>query len=131
MKPLLIILILVELLIACFLLAPECVYRTQERVAFAVWLQKKTPEARLNSRGSVASAIGIAWGFLLWPSASWLSRRCSLSKRVSVGMLPQLEGHLVRSPNNCVERMGTSVQVTYNLCVSGGWSPPLTHVVGQ
>jgi hypothetical protein len=46
MKPLLIVLLLVELLIAYFLLAPECVYRTQQRVAFAVWLQKRTPEAR-------------------------------------------------------------------------------------
>jgi len=36
---------LVELLIAYFLLGPECVYRTQQRVAFAVWLQKRTPEA--------------------------------------------------------------------------------------
>ncbi len=45
MKPFLIVLLLVELLIAYFLLAPEF-DREQERVAFAVWLQKRTPEAR-------------------------------------------------------------------------------------
>jgi hypothetical protein len=46
MKPFVIVLLVLELLIAYFVLAPECVYRRQQRFAFAVWLQKKTPEAR-------------------------------------------------------------------------------------
>ena len=46
MKAFAIVVLLAELLVAYFLLAPECVYRTQQRVAFAVWLQKKTPEAK-------------------------------------------------------------------------------------
>lgn len=75
MKPFLIVLLLVELLIAYFLVAPGCVYRTQQRVAFAVWLQQRTPEARAEferqcriSEWYRVGASAVAFGVLAVPT---------------------------------------------------------------
>lgn len=46
MKPSLIFLLLIEILIAFLLTAPGLFDRKQERYTYALWLQKKTPEAR-------------------------------------------------------------------------------------
>jgi hypothetical protein len=75
MKPFLVVLLCFELLIAYFLLAPECVYRTQQRVAFAVWLHKRTPEARAEferqcriSEWYRVGASALAFGLMAVPT---------------------------------------------------------------
>ncbi len=85
MKPILIVLLLIELLIAYFLLAPECVYRKEQRVAFAVWLQKRTPEARaeyerqcrINEWCRVGASV-VAFGVMAVPTVlvgrGWVRR---------------------------------------------------------
>jgi hypothetical protein len=85
MKPFLMVLLLVELLIAYFLLGPECAYRKQQRVAFAVWVQKRTPEARAElerqrriSQWYSVGASAVVFGVMAVPtvllSRAWARR---------------------------------------------------------